>query len=303
MGDRQEKKSCDTIKRMMLFYPLVCTLVFFLPVTLGVLGNLSFPGLSGKEADRILPLMVSHLCGDFMGTLIMSAGLAALMSTMDSQLLTLSSIFTRDIYPFFARQKADSAVPGKIFVLVLASLGFFFAINPPSTMIQIATQTFTGLAVLFPTVLFGLYSSKPDPLPAAISIILGEVLVGISYFGLLPSGDFLPAIPIIIGTFLAYIGISLIKSSGSLLVAVPPKRTLIFALLFSLILILAVDWWQWSASASGPGGFPLWMGYFILLSLLQTFLMGWWLKNLPNKTVAFPGDAGELMDENHNSLT
>ena len=272
-------RNTEAIKSTMLFYPLVCTVVFILPVTLGVLGHLSVPGLTGKEADQILLLMLRQTCGDFMGTLIMTAGLAALMSTMDSQLLTLSSIFMRDIYPLAARDKVQSSLPGKVFVIILAGLGLLFAINPSSTIIQIATQAFTGLAVLFPAVLFGLYARKPNPTAAFVSIIVGETLVALSHFHLIPTGNFLPAVPIIAATFMAYIVIAGIQSMRSLAFSLPSGRTIIFSAGFVVIFVMAIDWWQWRASTPTIFGFPYWMGYFVLLSAIQTVLMKWWVRD------------------------
>ncbi len=270
-------RSIDAIKRTMLLYPAVCTLVFILPVTLGVLGHLSFPGLTGKEADRILPLMLNALCGDFMGTLIMSAGLAALMSTMDSQLLTLSSMFTRDVYPVIVRRTGQGTWPGKLFVLLLGALGLFFAVNPASTIIHIATQAFTGLAVLFPTVLFGLYSKQPRPLAALSSILVGETLVVLSYAKVLPSGAFLPAVPVMAATFAVYLGVAAFQGVRPRALVLPPPRTLAFGCGFFLIFLLGVDWWQWRATSPTIGGYPYWMGYFVLLSAAQTALMSRWL--------------------------
>ena len=82
-----------------------------MPIAIGVLGRLSFPDLVGKQADRILPLVLTSISGDFMAALVIAAGLAALMSTMDSQLLTLSSIFTRDIFPLVRKAKKKPASP------------------------------------------------------------------------------------------------------------------------------------------------------------------------------------------------
>ena len=272
-------RSEKALARTMLFYPFVCTLVFLLPVSLGVMGTLTFPGLSGKEADQILPILLTEICGDFMGTLIMSAGLAALMSTMDSQLLTLSSIFTRDIYPAVTGQKVKSAMPGKIFVLVLAGLGVLMAINPPGTILKIATQTFTGLAVLFPTVLMGLYTRRPDPVAAITSIISGEALVLLSYVGKFPSGGFLPAVPIIVLAFAVYFVVSFTRGKGGVGILLPSRRTMLFSLLFLSLFVLAIDWWWWNDSASYLWGFPFWVIYFIILSAIQTLLMRWWLKS------------------------
>ena len=166
----------------MLFYPLICTVVFFLPISVGVLGHLSFPDLVGKEADKILPMTMTLISGDFMAALVIAAGLAALMSTMDSQLLTLSSIFTRDILPLIGKFKGETSVSGRIFVISLSIAGLLLAYKPPATILQIATQTFTGLAVLFPTVIFGLYLKKVFPLAALLSIVCGEGTMLLFYF-------------------------------------------------------------------------------------------------------------------------
>lgn len=98
-------KSDRNISRTMVLYPLICTVVFFMPIAVGVLGRLSFPDLAGKQADRILPMVLTLISGDAMAALVMAAGLAALMSTMDSQLLTLSSIFTHDVVPLVKKKK------------------------------------------------------------------------------------------------------------------------------------------------------------------------------------------------------
>ena len=150
-------RSERAIARMMLFYPLVCLLVFLPPIAVGVLGHLSVPGLTGKQADRILPLVMNALGGDVMAALVTAAGIAALMSTMDSQLLTLSAVFTRDILPVFRKTGASSGRPARLFTLALGAAGLALAYDPPAIMLEIATETFTGLAVLFPTVVFGLY--------------------------------------------------------------------------------------------------------------------------------------------------
>jgi SSS family solute:Na+ symporter len=57
-------KDDRSIARIMIFYPTVCTVVFFMPITIGVLGRLSFPDLVGKQADRILPMVMTSISGD-----------------------------------------------------------------------------------------------------------------------------------------------------------------------------------------------------------------------------------------------
>jgi SSS family solute:Na+ symporter len=265
----------------MLLSPVVCTVVFFLPISVGVMGRLSFPDLVGKQADRILPMVLTHISGDSMAALVMAAGLAALMSTMDSQLLTLSSIFTRDILPgVFKTEKSENSIPGRIFVFVLSLAGLALAYNPPDTILQIAAQTFTGLAVLFPTVIFALYLKRVYALSAFLSIIVGESLVVAFYLKWISPAPFLPVVWVIAATFLTYLlvhGILLLKEKGLPFfvsgITLPGWLANPYSYVFIALFALAMDFWGWGKNRPAVFGLPLWMGYFVVLSALQTVFM------------------------------
>jgi SSS family solute:Na+ symporter len=264
-----------SISRTMLLYPLVCTVVFFMPIAVGVLGHLSFPDLAGKQADRILPMILTLIAGDFMAALVMAAGLAALMSTMDSQLLTLSSIFTRDVASWVRKTRNESSVAGRIFVILLSMAGLALAYRPPATILQIATQTFTGLAVLFPTVIFGLYFKRVFPLAATLSILCGEGALAAFYFKWVSSPFFLPVIWVMIVTFSIYLithAVMLSKENG-FKIAIPRWLFDPYFWLFAGIFVLAMDFWAWDKVGPTIRGIPLWVGYFIILSALQTGVM------------------------------
>ncbi len=274
-------RSPRALGRTMFFYPLVCTVVFALPVSLGLLGHLVFPGLGGREADNIVPLLMTRVGGDFMGTLVLAAGLAALMSTMDSQLLTLSSIFSRDLYPLLAGKKATTGLVGRIFVVVLALAGLLVALASDSTILKLGLTAFTGLAVLFPTVFFGLYLKNPRPAAALVSILVGEALAVAYHFNLLPRGGFLPAAPVIAASVAAYLAVHL--STGPLGLPRVDKRSALALAGFGLIFVLAQDFWAWESSRPTWLGWPLWAWYFVGLSAVQTALMAWWLAGVEGK--------------------
>ncbi|MBN1885421.1 MAG: sodium:solute symporter family protein [Candidatus Krumholzibacteriota bacterium] len=279
------------IRRAMLWYPAVCTGVFFLPVALGVMGRLAVPGLEGAAADQILPAMLGPLCGETMAALIMTAGLAALMSTMDSQLLTLGSIFGRDVWPLVSRSPgAGESMAGRIFVPVLAAAGLLFAVDPPGTILAIATQAFTGLAVLFPTVLFGLYLEQPSAPAAILSIIAGEAVVFLAMAGIVPTGGFLPVFPAVAAAAGVYAAVALAASRRIRLRAPVSRRNAAFGAAFALLLALAVDRWWWNSSRPSLGGFPAWLWFFLLLSGVQTALMAVWTRRSGHTT----GDRGCL---------
>ena len=273
-------KSEKTLGKIMLFYPFVCSIVFILPISIGVMGKLAFPDLVGKDADRILPMVMTQFSGDAMAALVMAAGLAALMSTMDSQLLTLSSIFTRDIMPLSKDGRETTSLGGRIFVVCLSACGFLLAINPPDTILKIATQTFTGLAVLFPAFLFCLYMKKVYPLAGILSIITGETLVVLYYFKMLPAGPFLPVVWVMLSAFGVYIIVHTalsVKETG--LAPMAPKWLLDpYFLLFTALFLLGMDYWAWGSRTTGFLGYPVWIGYFLLLSVAQTVLMALWVR-------------------------
>jgi SSS family solute:Na+ symporter len=264
-----------TIGRIMLLYPLVCTVVFILPISIGVLGHLTYPDLVGKQADRILPMVMTHVSGDFMAALVMAAGLAALMSTMDSQLLTLSSIFTRDMVPLFKKNDVQNSAVGRLFVICLGLAGLALALNPPATILQIATQTFTGLAVLFPTVIFGLYLKRVYAAAAAVSIICGEAALLCFYFGLVSPGPVLPVLWVIMVVFAVYLGAHgiMAKRAGQLRLRRPQWLTNRSVIGFTVLFLLGIDFWAWEVSRPLWLGLPWWTAYFVALSALQTFLM------------------------------
>jgi SSS family solute:Na+ symporter len=264
-----------TLGRMMLWYPLVCTVVFFAPVALGVLGHLSFPGLVGKEADRILPMVATVAAGDFLAALVIAAGLAALMSTMDSQLLTLSSIFTRDILPLMRRGPTATSLAGRWFVIGLSLAGLGLAYRPPATILQIATAAFTGLAVLFPTVFFGLYCRRVHSAAAILSIICGEAALAAFHLGRVSPGPFLPVVWVMLAAFGVYLAVHVLMTArqGGLRIALPGWLTDRYVLVSAAIFLLALDFWAWGIRRPSVFGLPFWIAYFVLLSALQTAAM------------------------------
>jgi len=190
-------------------------------------------------------------------------------------LLTLSSIFTRDIFPLFGKAKKETSVVGRIFVILLSLIGLALAYKPPATILQIATQTFTGLAVLFPTVIFGLYFKRVFALAAILSIGCGEAALIGFYLKWLPNAFFLPVIWIMLITFAVYLisHCALLWKENLLQFSMPAWLHDRYVWLLAAIFILAMDFWAWGKVEPVIFGIPLWVGYFVFLSALQTAVM------------------------------
>ena len=150
----------------------------------------------------------------------MVGALAAFMSTLDSQLLALSSMLTRDIYTVYIRPRAslsEQTVVGRLLIVALAIIGLILAYQPPESILALATEAFTGLAILFPTVIAALYGTNVSPISCFCSILVGEgMLIGFQT-GVIPASfalGFLPVIPIVaISSLIIILGSFLLRES------------------------------------------------------------------------------------------
>ncbi len=263
-------RSEKTLGRTMLLYPLICTVAFAPPVLIGVLGHISEPGLTPREADGILALLMMNIGGDLVGTLVLTAGLAALMSTLDSQLLTLSSIFGRDLWPVVTRKQETRISTARLFVVILAGLGLLVALTTDATILDLGVTAFTGLAVLFPTVLFGLYLQKPRASAAMASIVSGQAVVVAFHLGALPTLGFLSAVPAMACSVIVYLAVHLY--TGPMGLPTVTRSQALMILSFGAIFILAHDFWRWEEAGPIVLGIPAWCWYFVGLSTAQMVL-------------------------------
>jgi len=275
-----------SIVRTAALYPVVTTVVFFLPVAIGAFGRLLIPGLEGQKADTVFPLLMERVGGVWLAGLAAAGVLAAIMSTMDSQLLTLASIVERDILRCKdgARQPAAGVLsPGattrrsRLAVALLAVVGCALALRPPGTMLAIATEVFAGFAVLFPTVVAALYWKRATARGALLSIVVGEAAVGAYHFHLLPAWGLLPAVPATAAAALTLLLVGLAAPSRS---PVPRAfaaharfrmgrgRALAWTAILAAFCVLSTDWWRFDGrSPATVAGLPDWVVYFAVLGL------------------------------------
>lgn len=195
--------SASSLRVAATLYPLVTATLFLGPILIGVWGRLAFPDLTGSDSDQILPMMMAAYAPDWLAALVMVGALAAFMSTMDSQLLALSSMLTRDVYVDVVAPRASvdrQVVVGRFLVVALSVVGLVIAYRPPATFFAIATEAFSGLAILFPSAVAVLHWRRVSPRGCLASILVGEALLAGFHYGVIPASwamGFLPLIPIL----------------------------------------------------------------------------------------------------------
>jgi len=149
-------KDLSHLKKSAILYALIPIFISILPVMIGVWGHISFPGLEGKVPDQILPMMLMEHTTDWFAAIVMTGAIAAFMSTLDSQLLAISTMVTRDLYLPLTKQKLSFQAEvklGRLFVGLFALIGMLIAFNPFDTIFDMGKMAFSGLAILFPIAL------------------------------------------------------------------------------------------------------------------------------------------------------
>jgi Na+/proline symporter len=238
-----------------------------------VLGRAVFPDLSVAQSESVYPLLLARFASPFVSTLLLTGGLAALMSTLDSQLLTMASMIGLD----FGKRKAAPVWLHRLIVLGIGAAGYLLALRPPQTILDFVNRTsFTGLAVLAPVVLGGLYWPRANRYGALAGILAGEALTVLSFFRVVQVPGVLPVIPVLAVTSVVFAVVSLVTRSpgeNAGLAAQPEPaagrgRLLPAVLVFAGLFVLANDFWAWNRRPVLWAGLPLWVWYYILLGVL-----------------------------------
>jgi SSS family solute:Na+ symporter len=113
------------------------------------------PGLTGADTDAVIPLLLAKYA-PYVGAIVVAGAWAAGMSTLDSQLISASSLVTRDLYRYVRPDASDreQARVGQLFVLVVTVVMYFFVLTKPGFIVVLGTAG-AGIAIagyLFPTI-------------------------------------------------------------------------------------------------------------------------------------------------------
>lgn len=275
------------LKTTVVLYPLVTGFLFFLTVSIGVIGRAVLPDLPLDQSDAVFPLLLNRFAHPALAALLVTGSLAALMSTMDSQLLTGTSIIRREFMP-----RREGRVAGdRLSVWIIALLALLIAVRPPATILDFINKTtFNGLAVLAPTVIGGLYWRRGNAFGSFVSILIGEAMVLLFFFDVISVAEVLPIIPILLVSGTVYIMGSLVvprTTCTSDLVYRSPKRGLLWTPLFLALFTLGNDFWNWGDDPQLYAGLPGWVWYFMGLCVLTSLLF---------LICFFVGDSGRMKE-------
>ncbi|NTS77840.1 sodium/proline symporter PutP [Catenovulum sp. SM1970] len=147
----------------------------------GIVGAIMFDDKPLDNSETVFMYLAQLLLNPWIAGIIIAAILAAIMSTIDSQLLVSSSVIVEDIVkPLVSEQKTDQAYLwfSRIMVGAVASIAFVLALSPESSVLDLVSYAWAGFGASFgPVILLALYYKKFNQTAMLASMITGAVTV------------------------------------------------------------------------------------------------------------------------------
>ncbi|MCE7793010.1 sodium/pantothenate symporter [Salipaludibacillus sp. CUR1] len=152
--------------------------VGFIMLGMHLIGVFARPIMPGVDVpDSVMPMITMEVLPPWLAGIVLAAPMAAIMSTVDSLLLIVSSAVVKDVYLNYMNPEATDKKVRQISFGVTSVLGiliFAAALSPPDLLIWMNLFAFGGLqaAFIWPVVM-GLYWSKANQYGAIASMLAG----------------------------------------------------------------------------------------------------------------------------------
>jgi len=200
-------KDSKAMHRGILLGTVVVTVLMFGMHLAGALGRAILPGLT--IPDQVIPTLMIHVLPPLAAGIFLAAPMAAIMSTINAQLLQSSATIVKDLFLRVRPQQVNNEPLlrklSATVTLVLGLLLLLAAWNPPDMLIWLNLLAFGGLEAVFlwPLVL-GLYWEKANAAGALSSMISGAgCYTLLASFSLQPWG-FHPIVPALLLSLIAF---------------------------------------------------------------------------------------------------
>ncbi|WP_416147362.1 sodium/proline symporter PutP [Salipaludibacillus sp. HK11] len=156
-------------------------LSMFGAVMTGLVGIAYFAGQPLENSETVFLEFTQVLFHPVVAGILLAAVLAAIMSTIDSQLLVSSSALAEDFYKGMIRKNAQQkelVLVGRFGVLAIALIALLLAQNPDSTVLELVSYAWAGLGATFgPLVLFSLFWRRMTRNGALAGMLSGGLTV------------------------------------------------------------------------------------------------------------------------------
>lgn len=180
-------RSEKDMKRSQIVGSCWTTVILTMSAVVGLLGRQLFGDSLSDSQSLVFVTMVRTFFPAFIAGVLLSAIIAAAMSTADSQLLASSSAFSSDVYKSVIRKDASNKEmmwAGRIVVVVIAIVAFIIASSPSCQGIMALVECAWGAfgSAFGPAILLALYWKRFTYPGAVAGIVTGFVVDMVWYF-------------------------------------------------------------------------------------------------------------------------
>lgn len=185
----QSAKSGDIAKWGCILGGIFVILISFCSGIIGAAGRYIFPEI---ENASVLPHMIKTMLPPVLAGLVVSALLAAAMSTANCLLISLSACFSRDLYNkvLFPGKKLDELKHSKsisrVIIAVAIAVGVLVALKLDSILDTIIIFNYPYMGSLLVPLLAGVLWKKATTQGALAAIFVGGAIGVISFFAGIP---------------------------------------------------------------------------------------------------------------------
>ena len=158
-------------------------------IAVGLVGAAYIKSIDGNLSDpeTIFIFLSNTLFDPLVSGFLLAAILAAIMSTISSQLLVTSCSLTEDIYHTFLRKKASDTelvLVGRLCIVAVALLAIFLAHDRDSSILSLVSNAWAGFGAAFgPVVLLSLFWARMTRQGALAGIVVGASVVLLWIYG------------------------------------------------------------------------------------------------------------------------
>ncbi|KLE33577.1 sodium/proline symporter PutP [Aurantiacibacter gangjinensis] len=164
-------------------------------VGVGLLGraHVELNGLELENAETIFILLANTLFHPFVTGFLLAALLAAIMSTISSQLLVASSSLTEDFYRLFLKKDAserEAVTVGRISTALVAVAAIVIASDPESGVLALVANAWAGFGAAFgPLIILSLTWKRMTGAGAVAGLVTGAAVVLLFVLYSFPAGS------------------------------------------------------------------------------------------------------------------
>ncbi len=168
------------IRRGMLITPLIIGIFAICVFSIGPFAWLVIPNYENpvkylKNPDLVVPFIAMKLLPEGINAILLTAIIAAAMSTINSLIHMMATSFARDI------TGRESVALTRVFVVLFALIPLAIAMNPPDVIVAIVGVSFSVITSVFLIPLLAMLYSNPSK-SSIVASMLSALIVSVGWY-------------------------------------------------------------------------------------------------------------------------